>query len=96
MDERVTDFKSASPWNGALRAEWRVNGRRMVAEWHGGAYIDVGNYWGHAFEVFNVWDFAKGAATIPHTREALTRYLRGKLSDEETVTNLIIVKENTR
>lgn len=95
MDARVTDYQS-SQWDGKLRAEWRVNDQRMCAEWHGGAYIDIGPRWGRAFEVFNVWDYAAGCSRIPFTREGFRDYMRGQLSDAETVDALLNVWENSR
>lgn len=94
MDERVTDFRQ-SKWGDELRAEWRVGHVRMCASWSGGPYVDVGRRWGHAFEVFNVWDYAKGCARIPYTRQAFGRYLHNQLADAETIDNLLVCEVNT-
>jgi hypothetical protein len=68
-----------------LRAEWKDSPYgRVVFAWSGGSYIDIGPAFGTAWEVWNVWDYAEGKATIPYTKEALRSYILHALRDQET------------
>ena len=46
---------------------------RLRFEWSGGPYIDVHEVGWSAAEVINVWDYEKGAPTVPVTNAGLRR-----------------------
>jgi hypothetical protein len=66
----------------------------VVARWHGGEYIDLGTLGDqgepgidgddfHAYDVVNVWDYAKGEPRIPRTLEAFQTAVDERIADLE-------------
>jgi hypothetical protein len=64
----------------------------VVARWRGGEYIDIGSLQDqgqpgidgddfHAYDVINVWDYAKGEPRIPRTLEAFQEAVDERLAE---------------
>ena len=59
----------------------------IMARWHGGAYIEFGHVndggeW-TAYDVINVWDYAKDKSTVPFTPSAMAEVIEAHLSEDD-------------